>query len=238
VVAPLSFILSTPPVGSQFGVKNRLPFRTTGAGVDSKKSIAWKLPVNPLIVTLAQQAPYQVIETLLSEAMVTVAVAVPKPGAVAVIVTDPAATPVTGTLTLPEPAAPFTVTGTVATLGLLELRVTISPPAAADDRFRVRFCVEPTLTVKPLTGEKKLLPPLAVTWTWVPPAVKPGADAVMLADPSLRPLTWGCMAGNVVLAGMKTLGVTAAVDVSLLANETVTPPEGAGVGKAICSAAD
>jgi hypothetical protein len=68
--------------------------------------------------------------------------------------------------------------------------------------------------------------------------VKPGADAVMLADPSLMPLTCGGVVENVDLAAMKTLGVTVAVALSLLASATVTPPAGAGVGKVTCSAKD
>lgn len=40
VRAPVSFRLSTPWLGSQFGVKNRLPLNTTGDGVVSAKSIA------------------------------------------------------------------------------------------------------------------------------------------------------------------------------------------------------
>jgi hypothetical protein len=45
------------------------------------------------------------------------------------------------------------------------------------------------------------------------------------------------VAGDAVLAAIKTLGVTVAVELSLLTNETVTPPAGAGVGKVIWSAA-
>jgi len=69
--------LSTPWLGSQFDVKNRLPLTTTGVGVTSEKSIAWKFPVYPLIVKVAQQAPYQVTETPSSEITVTLLVAVP-----------------------------------------------------------------------------------------------------------------------------------------------------------------
>ncbi len=94
------------------------------------------------------------------------------------------------------------------------------------------------MIVRPPTGEKKLPPPLAVTWTWALPGVKPGADAVILADPRLMPLTSGCVCGTVVLAAIKTLGVTVAVEVLLLANETVTPPAGAGADKVTWSAMD
>jgi len=52
------------------------------------------------------------------------------------------------------------------------------------------------------------------------------------------PLTCGGVVENVDLAAMKTLGVTVAVALSLLASATVTPPAGAGVGKVTCSAKD
>ena len=61
--------------------------------------------------------------------------------------------------------------------------------------------------------------------------MKPGADAVTLADPIWTPLTSGWVVGVVFLAEMKTLGVTVAVDVSLLASDTVTPPDGAADAK-------
>ena len=192
----------------------------------------------PLRVKLAQQAPYQVTETPFRELTITLLMAVPKFGVVAVIVHEPAPIPVTGTVTPPEFAEYVTVAGTVATLVSLELRLTVSPLAGAGDRFNVRSCVEPALIVRPPTGEKKLLPPLAVTRTWALPGVKPGADAVTLADPSLMPLTCGCVVGDVFLAAMKTLGVTVVVEVSLLASETVTPPVGAGAGKVTWSAMD
>jgi len=60
----------------------------------------------------------------------------------------------------------------------------------------------------------------------------------MFADPSRRPPTCGGVAGDDVLAAIKTLGVTVAVELSLLTNEMVTPPAGAGVGKVTWSAAD
>ena len=51
--------------------------------------------------------------------------------AVAVIVTEPGAMPVTVTVTLVAPDGKLTVAGTVARLGSLELRLTIKPPAGA-----------------------------------------------------------------------------------------------------------
>jgi hypothetical protein len=76
----------------------------------------------------------------------TVAVAFARPVALAVMVAEPIATPVTGTGTLVAPAAKFTLAGTVATAVLLELRLTVKPPAGAGPvRFRVRFPMLPTV---------------------------------------------------------------------------------------------
>jgi hypothetical protein len=70
--------------------------------------------------------------------------------------TEPGATPVTGTRIF-EAEPPFgnsvTVGGTVATLVLLELRLTVSPPAGADaESVRVKFCVAVPTMVR-LVGE-------------------------------------------------------------------------------------
>lgn len=70
------------------------------------------------------------------------------------------------------------------------------------------------------------------------PGVNPGADAVMVADPSLRPLICGGVEVQVFRAAMKTVGVTVAVVRSLLTSDTVVPAAGAGVGREIWSAAD
>jgi hypothetical protein len=60
----------------------------------------------------------------------------------ALIVADPAATPVTGTVTLLVPPVNWTVAGTVAAAVLLELTLTVTPAAGAfADRVSVRFCV-------------------------------------------------------------------------------------------------
>jgi hypothetical protein len=94
---------------------------------------------------------------------VTLAVALATFGALAVIVTDPAATPVTGTATLVIPVAKLTVAGAEATAALLDLRLTTSAARAGADRFSVRFCVAVPLMVR-LTGEKLIVmapvPPL------------------------------------------------------------------------------
>ena len=72
----------------------------------------------------------------------------------AVIVADPAATPVIGTDTLVAFALMVTVPGTVAAPLLLDVRVMFKPPAGAGpDKFKVRFCVAPT-PIESVDGEK------------------------------------------------------------------------------------
>jgi hypothetical protein len=74
--------------------------------------------------------------------------------ALACIVAVPAVTPVTGTVMLVAFAAKAIVEGTVATAGLLELKLRIKPPGGAGaDKFKVRFCVAPP-RIERLTGEK------------------------------------------------------------------------------------
>lgn len=100
-------------------------------------------------------------------ATIAVAVALPRLSALAVIVTDPAPTPVTGTDTLVLPAPKLTAVGTVATAALLELRLTVSGAEGVADRFSVRFCVAAPLIVR-LAGEKLIVvavtPPVTCTW--------------------------------------------------------------------------
>ena len=133
-------------------------------------------------------------------------------------------------------AAKFTVAGTVATLVLLELRLMVRPPAGAGaDRFKVRFCVAVPVMVR-LVGEKLAL---AVTCTLWLAEVYPGAEALMLADPKLTPLTCGCVDGVVCPAAMLTLvGDTVTFVVSLLLRVTVTPPAGAAVPSVTANCAD
>jgi hypothetical protein len=72
------------------------------------------------------------------------------------IVTDPADTPVTGTETIVAPVPKLTVAGTVATVGSLELRLTVRGTGANTDRLSVRFCVAVPLIVR-LAGEKLMV---------------------------------------------------------------------------------
>ncbi len=180
------------------------------------------------MVRFAQQAPYQVIETPLKDATVTVSVAEPHPGVVAVMVAVPGATAVTGMVRV-EPAVVVSEAGTVATLGLLEIKVTVTPAAGAGEKLSVRSCVEPAFMVIPLKGERKLVPAAEETWTCVLADVNPGADAVITAVPALTPLMYTGVCAKVFPAEMKSVGVTVATAVLLLASETVTPPAGAPV---------
>ena len=92
---------------------------------------------------------------VVTEVTVTLAVVSAIVGkALAWIVVVPAPTPVTGTMALVAFAAKFTVSGTVATAGLLELKLMIRPPVGAGaDSVNVRFCVAVPV-IDRLVGEK------------------------------------------------------------------------------------
>jgi hypothetical protein len=167
----------------------------------------------------------------------TVAVALPMLGALAVIVTDPPATPVTGTGRLLTPVANVTVAGTVATVVSPELSLTTSVAGAGAERFSVRFCVAVPLIVR-LTGEKFMVglvgeePPVTCT---CPLAIAyPGAEAVIVADPALLPVTIVTTRGAVTVPpDTKSVdGNTVAMEGLLVASVMKTPPTGAAVPNA------
>jgi hypothetical protein len=83
---------------------------------------------------------------------------------VAVIVTAPAPTPVTGTATLVEPAVNVTVDGTVAKPVFVDAGVTVNAVGAAAERVRMRLFVDPAFKVS-VAGENALVPPVVTTWT-------------------------------------------------------------------------
>jgi hypothetical protein len=119
---------------------------------------------------------------------VTDAVAPPTFGAlaVAVIVVEPIPVPATGTVVLVVFAAKETAGGTLATPGLLDASVTVRPVAGAGaESVSVRFCVALPVMLR-LEGENDNVP---LTCTVELPEVKPGADAVMVADPKFTPVT-------------------------------------------------
>jgi len=79
------------------------------------------------------------------------------------ITAEPGPTPFTGTLMLVVPAGMTTVAGTVAAPGLLELMLTVKPPAGAvPDSSRNSCCVLPPATVR-LVGEKLTVKPVVTT---------------------------------------------------------------------------
>jgi hypothetical protein len=131
---------------------------------------------------------------------------------------------VIGTGALVAPAGKFTTATAVAAAGLSEPMVTLSPPAgAAAERFSVRLCVAPVDSVK-VCCEKLRVPVTRTVWFANP---KPAADAVILADPKLTPVTCGCVAGVFDPAAINTLEGIVTLDESLLDSATVTPPVGA-----------
>src|ERR1039458_10127301 len=105
-------------------------------------------------------------------------------------ITDvPMAMPVTGTVTLVLVAAKVTVVGTVTAAGLLELILTTRQIGrAGPERFSVKSCVPFTPIVRVCCWKLRV----AATCTAFVSPKKPGAEALMLADPRLTPLTAGC----------------------------------------------
>src|SRR5262245_21042366 len=102
------------------------------------------------------------------------------------MVAEPGATPVTDTVALAVLPGMVTVEGTVATAGLLELKLTTRPPAGAgEERVSVKFCLAFLPRVR-LVGEK---PRVAATCTGLVSELKPGAVPVIVADPRLTPVT-------------------------------------------------
>lgn len=166
-------------------------------------------------------------------ATVTVADVLERPVALAEMVAVPAAMPVTGTVTLELFAPKLTLAGAVTTPVLLDVMLTVKPPAGAGvERFRARFCTVAALSVT-LAGEKLMVvpgPEPVPTVTCVLTDRNPLADAVRSADPVLIPLTTGARFGAIDPSGMKMFtGATITVAGSLLVSVRKTPPPAAGV---------
>ena len=143
---------------------------------------------------------------------------------------------VTGTVTLVASAAKLTVGGILITVGSLELRLIVNPPAGAGaDKFNARFC-DPMPVMVTLWGKKLSVSATVIGATAV---VKPGAAALIVADPNATPLNCGAVSGLFRPAAMTTVaGVTATLAGSLAVRLTTTPSGGAGVGKVIAKGAD
>jgi len=165
VVSLLLRVTVTPPAGAADGSV------TVNAAEWASPTVTFDCKLIPPAVTTLTLAVVLAMEVAL--ALITI-------GA------EPNVTPVTGTLTLVAPDANVTVEGTVAIWVFVELRFTVRPDAGAGpERVNVRFCVVGPTMVR-LLGEK---PMLAVTWTVCALVVYPGAEAVMLADPTFAPTT-------------------------------------------------
>lgn len=165
---------------------------------------------------------------------VTVAVVSPKAGSeLAWITAEPGLAPVTGTEALELKGATNTVAGTVATPGLLELRLKVTPPAGAgEERVSERFCVPPVPVMTRFDGER--VEALPTSTTSLSP-VKPEATAVITDEPeSIPPVSVGWTDAVMEPSGMKTVvGLMPTFDVSLLLNVIKTPSEGADLERLI-----
>ena len=199
VASLLVSVTVTPPVGAGVG------------------NVTWKAadcPRATLTLAGSEMAP---------EAWtVTLAVALGMSCALAVIVVEPALTPCTATVAVVAFAAIDAVAGTFTMPPGLALRLTVSPPAGAGpDRVTVKFLDSVPVSVR-LAGVKLSEAVVCTVRVAVP---YPGAEAVMLAEPTFTPVTCGCAAGCVCPAGMSTdVGEMLTFAGSLLESVTVTPP--------------
>lgn len=160
---------------------------------------------------------------------ITVVVVSPYPGkALEWMIVVPGPTLVTGTDTPELFAGTVTEAGTVATPGLLELKLNDKPPAGAvEDKLIERFCVAPVPAIVRFAGRRPCAVPTSTTS--VSP-VKPEAEALMLADPKAAPVTCGCLAVVVNPSAIKTFaGAMDTMDVSLLFKLMKAPPGGEGL---------
>lgn len=127
-------VIVTPPVGA--GAAS-----VTGNEVDCP---------TPTVTPVGRPIPPALCTVTLAVALTTLAAL-----ELAVMTADPAATPVTGTLTLVAPWGIVTELGTVAAAVLLERSVIATPPAgAAAERLSVAFCVAPAAS--PIVCGEKL----------------------------------------------------------------------------------
>jgi hypothetical protein len=145
----------------------------------------------------------------------------------AVIVALPTPVAVTGIVAVLEPAANVTVAGTVATAMLLEMTLIVTPPVGATaERVAVIFEVFGPVMFKVDAGSVTVA---TTVLTGEVVAVNPGADAVMVADPMLKPVNLGDTEAWVEPAGMVKVAGTVIAGL-LLVRLTVTPPVGAAIG--------
>jgi hypothetical protein len=110
---------------------------------------------------------------------------------------DPALDPVTGTTAVLPPAGTVTVDGTLATLGLSELMLSVKAVGVGDDNEKVTFSVVPAWTVW-LVGPNSV--PDARTISLSP--VRPYEDTLIIAEPKEIPVTCGWENGVVMPPGI------------------------------------
>jgi hypothetical protein len=147
--------------------------------------------------------------------------------ALAWIVALPIPTALTAIVTLVWDAGNVAVEGTVATLVLLELTLTVKPPGGAGPE---RLSVRVALPLTPIVTFCCVKLRVAATCTACLSPKKPPADALIFADPRPTPVIVGCVAGVVSPAAIKTVAVEIVTFVvSSLISAMVAPPTGAPV---------
>jgi len=153
---------------------------------------------------------------------------------------EPVATPVSAKVALVAFAAKVTVGGTVATLVLSDLRLTVRPfVPAAGDKFNVTCCGVVPVTDMVDCAKLSVGVGGAVTVTaMVLPEVKLAAEALMVADPAATPVTCGCVVGTRAPCGMMMLAGTVAIVLSVLDRVTVTGPDVEAVDKVTANGCD
>jgi hypothetical protein len=194
-------------------VTRRLP---AGAGVDRVTGNALVCPTERIVPEGNPMDPPPPTPVTVTLSVTGGTFATP---AVAVIVVVPGARPEIRNCTPPEFWIIVAVGGTVATPGLLEVRVSGTPPAGAGtERAIVTDWLAPAAIV--MGPERKFS--AAPTCTVPVPAVYPTADALMTADPKLTAETCGWTKGWVCPARIVMEACeTVALLVSLLTNATV-----------------
>jgi len=124
---------------------------------------------------------------------VTLDVASAYPGALALMIEEPGATPVILKVMMLLPTPTGTLTGTVTTPGLLEVMVKFVLPGAGLESDNVSVPSVAAASVR-LGGVRVALTPTVICDV---AGAKPGAVAVIVAVPTARPLMFGCRVGCV-----------------------------------------
>ena len=146
----------------------------------------------------------------------------------AVMIEDPGATPVTGTVTVVVVAKMVTVAGTVATPGVPELRLMTTPPTGAgEESVKVRLCV--AVPIMLTVGALKEI--VALTLTLPVPATKPVPVALIAVEPSSTPVMVGWVTGAVAPWAIETLAADSVAMPGVPTTRLTVTAENAGVDK-------